>query len=121
MKIYLAGRFVNKELLKAKRSDLEKLGHFITSRWLDGQPYSKQDNALMDLEDIDKADAIVLYADTVPQPERPYGGMFVEFGYGFAKKKKIFVVHPELTRCIFIHLPEVIHLPTWEALYEYSS
>ena len=109
MKIYLAGRFVNKGILQGVRDDLLRWGHIVTSRWLDGDGATPVDTAQMDLADIDSADALVLYFDRPKKIERPMAGAYIEFGYALAKGKKLVIVYDSVPEHhIFFQLPEVI-------------
>jgi nucleoside 2-deoxyribosyltransferase len=121
MKIYLASRYINKDTLRFVRNELHSMGHEVTSRWLDCENSDRIEQAIMDLEDIDRADALVLWPDNVPQPERPYGGMYVEFGYALAKNKKLFLVYPESTTSIFVELPEVSDFTNWSDFYSFMQ
>ena len=113
MKVYLAARFQNKSLLTESRGRLQAAGLEITSRWLDGDPQSVEDNASMDLADIDAADALVLYIDEPLEGERPMSGAWVEFGYALAKGKLVIVINAFLTRSIFVHTPGVQWATSW--------
>lgn len=114
MKIYLASRFQNRELLKRVRDEWMEDGHEITSRWLDGDAGSLRETAAMDLADIKRADAFVLWLDKVQEGERPLTGCLTEFGYALAHwTKLIIVVHPELSDCIFLNIPRVLKVSSW--------
>jgi hypothetical protein len=88
MKFYLASRFEHQPFLCQVRTLLKKMGHEVTSRWLDvpadfikceatlKQAGEYADN---DLRDIDAAN-IVLFDLTCPT-EGMRGGCHVEFGY----------------------------------------
>lgn len=117
MKIYLAARFQNKPTLRGVREAWQAQGHIITSRWLDGDPASVTDNAIMDLSDVRRADALVLYLDQVKLGERPMQGAWTEFGYALAMGKLVVVVNATLSKSVFLALPELVKVDSWaEAL-----
>jgi hypothetical protein len=77
MKVYLASMFSDKDRVKARGLELQALGIECTSRWADEKvPHNvtikdlptayHEETAVADLEDILKADKIVL---TVPEPQ----------------------------------------------------
>ena len=121
MKIYTASRFANQLRLHPIREELTKRGHVVTSRWLDEpEGMGAQEAAEVDLEDVDAADALVLWPD-IPNP-RPssFGGLFIEFGYALAKGKYLYVVD-DTCNSIFLELPQVHKFSNWELFYTYLS
>lgn len=72
---------------------LQAMGHEVTSEWINGthQGGDSREYALIDLRDIDAADALVLFSES-PAGSRTRGGKHVEFGYALAKGKRIFIV-----------------------------
>jgi nucleoside 2-deoxyribosyltransferase len=94
MKIYLAARFDRHPEMREIRDRLAKMGHRVTSTWIDiAQPKSPEEGevaARSDLYDVRAADAIVAFTD-VPSST---GGTHVEFGIGLAAEKGMFVVGP---------------------------
>ena len=123
--IYLAGRFANKALLQDVRADLQEAGHTVTSRWLDGDAASETDSAYQDLEDIDRCDTLVLWADE-PQPgERPMQGALIELGYAIAlarlfgyHHKRIFILDELKKRTVFFSMPQLHFIENWQDLTE---
>lgn len=95
MKVYLAATFARKEEMKRYRLVLNAIGIEVTSRWIDvDQPEPLGPNTLdanpdiglkyarTDIEDINKADWIILFGDSGPGSSR--GGHNVELGYAIA-------------------------------------
>jgi len=106
MKIYLASRFRNKEKIRVLKSELNCCGHQALCSWLDENPANtKEENARRDLQEIDEADALLLFTEDC---ELVPGGMHVEFGYALAKGKKLFLLGPPVN--IFNYLSEVVIL-----------
>lgn len=113
--IYLAAPWVNREVARVVRDELEAVGHVVTSRWLGvldsgpipSSPEKCKQEANMDLNDIDLASLFLVLTD-----ERPVGaGHHVELGYALAKKKHIVVVGP--IKSVFHHLADH-HFDTWK-------
>lgn len=96
MKIYIAARYDRRYELRDVATQLANSNHEITSRWLDNGEESKSqvDGALMDLEDVDRADIIVFYAQQTGSFNKG-GERWFEFGYAYAKGKPVIVVLPE--------------------------
>lgn len=117
MKIYLASRWSNQGPLKIQRARLQSLGAEVTSGWLDEVGDAPEIAAQRDIDDIDRADTLLLWPDLSFPVKSLYGGMFVEFGYALAKGKQVWVVEPQTSPCIFIQLPQVVQFKTWDDLY----
>ena len=73
-KIYLAARYSRRDEMKALATHLRLAGFFITSRWLyedkplnthlgDDSPAFYRETAQIDLDDVDKSDALVFFAE----------------------------------------------------------
>src|ERR1051326_9011756 len=107
MNIYLAARYSRRLELCEIKTQLEKRGHAVTSRWLlgghqwNGTAHKLADEyengskippgavrfAQDDIEDIDLADLVIVFPDEPRKPSTSRGGMHVEFGYALAKGK----------------------------------
>ena len=122
MKVYLAGPYQWKNIIATYAAELRKAGVTVTSRWLE-EPHSPTTQcgdlpdatfakyAIQDLEDIDQAEILVLFA--VPGTPIPRAGRHVEFGYALAKNKKLVVVG-NVKENIFHYLPGITPFATWE-------
>lgn len=111
MNIYIAHNFEAAEFLaEIITPQFEKAGHFITSRWI-FNPTSELTGALQDLEDIDRADILILY--TKQYGERPGRGKYFEFGYALRAGKKIILIGEE-DNCVFYLLPNIIKFKNTE-------
>jgi len=120
MKIYLAHNFKARWWLRDYKALLELNGHKVTSRWIT-QNYPEirtheieQKAALEDLEDIDAADALILFTDQYG--DSPGKGKFMEYGYALAKGKQIYIHGKDIQSCIFYYLPGVKVLSLISAL-----
>jgi hypothetical protein len=123
MKLYLAARYSRRTELKKHAARLKKLGYKITSRWLSGHDHpwvnkkSKvwENFAVIDLEDVDAADAVVSFTHPRGTPVTG-GGRHVEFGYGYSKGKRMILIGEREN--VFHHLPGIEIYPdldTWLA------
>lgn len=107
--IYLASPSIYQDKMRVIRKHLEVEGHTITSRWLDVTTLGNMtpDFARMDIEDIDRAEAFMLYplrnGDT-----NPSAGHMWEAGYAYAQDKllilmgqptSLFLTIPRYRRC----------------------
>ena len=99
MKIYIAAPYPWRELAAEYGRHLQDAGHIVTATWLweaedDEAPDKKEQYALLDLADIDRAEALLLISGY--RGERAYsGGRHVEFGYALAKGKRCFILGPK--------------------------
>jgi len=137
MNFYLAARYSRRLELCDYRNELQLMGYTVTSRWLDGSHQISRDGvpinddgealiesprltpeaaalreqfALDDLEDIERADVLIAFAES-PRSTASRGGRHVEFGYALAINRIIWVVgSPEN---LFHYLPHVSVFPTF--------
>lgn len=118
MKIYIAHNFDARIHLRDTIRLFKSLGHEITSTWITDDSHmegghSRQHSALVDLQDIDRADALLLFIDQFS--ESPGRGKYVELGYALGTGKKCFI-YGSNWGCIFYHLPQIIHLTSFEEI-----
>jgi len=123
MKIYLAARYGRKHEMQEYASYLETIGHIITSRWLVSHEAEEtkanynayyevlETYALEDLEDVDRAEAVVSFTHKRGTPVSG-GGRHVEFGYGYARGKRMIIIGEK--EHIFHHLPMVEIYPSFD-------
>ena len=117
MRIYLAARNYRLDELRGYADDLRRMGHQVTSRWLQGrhQAPGSLDHpqwpgiAQEDVDDLAAADALISFTE----PGRGGGGgRHVEFGLGLAWGKRMLLVGA--AENLFHTLPSVEAYPTWE-------
>lgn len=127
-RIYLAGRYSDKELITERATDLARAGHKIVSRWI-AEPHPPQTQlsdittgelvayANIDITDIHRCDTFLFFSvDPLVPTHR--GGRHVEFGYALALGKRIVVFGPKEN--IFHYIPnEVMHYDRWDSLVAY--
>lgn len=128
MKVYLAARYDQRVELIRVASMLTAVGIGVTSRWLEGTHeipgYPKAMDrfaeflagyfAAVDLVDIDRADAVILFTQG-DLGVHVSGGKHVETGYALAKGKRVIVVGPREN--VFHYLPHIEHYPTAEEFW----
>jgi hypothetical protein len=108
MRVYLAARFDRGGEMRDVAATLERAGHDVTSRWIDGRVDATDlVSAVEDIEDLLRATCLVSFTerptDVVPWAAR--GGRHVEFGVALGMGKRLCVVGPREN--IFHHLPRV--------------
>jgi hypothetical protein len=97
MKIYLSASLKKADEMKKVRSDLEFLGHEITSRWIDRQHLdlceenqnSIRINCTEDLADIVLSQMIIIFSNN---GEVSRGGRHVELGFSIAQNIPIYFI-----------------------------
>lgn len=115
IKAYIAHNFNARLFLRVVISGFFKPEEFeITSRWITDDSHCctsmSQESALVDIEDIDKADVLILCVDQFA--EKPGKGKWFEFGYAYKSNKKIVLVGENM-ECIFRHLPNIVQFSNW--------
>ena len=106
MKVYLAAPYASMPATREEARHFESAGHEVTARWLNGDEEGKGEaaGAQMDIDDIERADALVIY--TFERGTKfTGGGRFVEMGYALALAKHVVVVGGREN--VFCHLPRV--------------
>ena len=107
-KIYVAARYGRMKEMQSVHAALVAAGHEPTSQWVTGKEETEgkteEQAAIMDVEDVDRADLVLLFSD-----EKSYsstgGGRFFEMGYAHGKGKPVVTVGP--MQIIFHHLPDM--------------
>lgn len=124
MKCYLASRYSRYIELQEYRADLEKLGHTVTSRWINGghkvddqglsQEAEQEERIRLaneDVEDLMEADWIIAFTEA-PRSSNSRGGRHVEWGIALATSKRVIVIgHREN---VFYCLPQVEFYKSWQ-------
>ncbi len=118
MKVYLTARFARKDEMARYAQELNRLGHEVTSRWLEvefdsGTPLSHPNwsqLAQQDLDDIRKADVLISFTETTGGG----GARHVELGVGLGLGKQVYIVGS--AEHLFHTLPMLEVYPDWDAL-----
>lgn len=120
MNIYLASPFVMRPLMRDRATQVEELGHFITSRWIyvhddvddeELDQATRTEHAEMCKHDVMEAD-VLIYQPGGPQYVSR-GGKDVELGMASILDLPILIIAPGPTH-IFRNLEAVELFPTWE-------
>jgi nucleoside 2-deoxyribosyltransferase len=112
--VYIAAPYPAREAAIDLMATLDAAGFEVTSSWLVEDDMLTDEFARKDLDDIDRADALV--AMNPPEwAERGTGGRHVEFGYALAQGKPIVLVGARSN--IFHHLMTV-HVVTEDELVD---
>jgi nucleoside 2-deoxyribosyltransferase len=118
MKYYFAARFSKRVELRRYRAQLTRLGHVVTSRWLDGKADENAATASRDLADIDTADVCIWFTEQPRSATR--GGRHFEAGYAAGRGKNLIIVGP--VEHIFCHLGNIERFGCWpECLAAFSA
>jgi nucleoside 2-deoxyribosyltransferase len=87
---YFAARFSKRSELRRYRKQLTRLGHTVTSRWLDGRATENAATAARDLADIETADICIWFTEQPRCPSR--GGRHFEAGYAAGCGKGLIII-----------------------------
>jgi hypothetical protein len=135
VKVYLAAAWSRREEISAIADRLRDVGVEITSNWLTEETALQtgakekflRDRAYIDLNDVDRADALVRFTD----PTAIDGSVFaverrllsaarmVEMGYALAKGKTVYVVGGKQN--VFDYLGSIVHVQDVDALVKLLS
>lgn len=116
--IYLAARYGRRDEMQGVAKVIEERGHTVTSSWIDEAQAENIDSALVDLQDVDKAEVLVLFTDRHGSFNSG-GGRHFEMGYAYATGKVVCVIGDRET--LFCHLPGIHVFPDLEAFLGWLS
>jgi len=122
MRVYLASQYKRRDELRQYREQLEEVGVIVTSNWLnetsplDGKLTNEREDfyvhtANVDIQDIESADALVLFSED-PLTGVPRGGRHFETGYAHALEMPVYVVGPKEN--VFHYRDRVYHYETFD-------
>jgi nucleoside 2-deoxyribosyltransferase len=120
LRIYLAGKYKWRGVILCIAAKLEKRGHEITSRWLNGShedlaEHAQERYAREDFEDIDAAEEFILFQLPVDDPEVSTG-RHVEYGYAIGRGKSIIIVGQHSS--VFHRGEHIRKFPSLDAFYK---
>jgi len=124
MKLYIAGKFSEKELIRKYMDEAIKLGHTITHDWTsfenEGDDIERMKrSAEKDIQAVRDCDCIIAI---LTDPKYAYRGSFSEIGGSLALNKKVIIVNSDKTAyCttnVFYHHPIIIHVDSWDEAIE---
>lgn len=127
IKIYLAAAFSRQGEMKRVAATLRSHDFEVTSRWLTNTPgvikgkRARMVDALMDVEDLRRADVLVRFSDDLNRDQIPArlgsGARMFEFGMAWERGMPIVVVGGQQN--IFDSLPNVTHVADVDGLLDY--
>jgi nucleoside 2-deoxyribosyltransferase len=105
VKIYIAHNYSARILLRDTVSILQKMGHQVASQWItdDAHEGVNHEAARMDLDDIDRADALLLFVDQIGDTSGK--GKYIEMGYAMGTHKPVILIGKD-DGCVFYHLAD---------------
>jgi hypothetical protein len=122
MRVYVAGKLEEKDLIKEIEDTLQAMGHEITCDWAKRET-AKDEGCRTNEETIVLAEEKLLGILTcgilvlICMNGQPYEGPQVEFGIGLGTGKKIYVVGNTLEPSIFMTIPSLVKLDNLVDLY----
>lgn len=122
MRVYVAGRLEEKDLIKEIEDTLQAMGHEITCDWAKRET-AKDVGSRTDEETIVLTEEKLLGILTcsilvlICMNGQPYDGPQVEFGIGLGTGKKIYVVGQALDSSMFMAIPSLVRLGDLVDLY----
>jgi len=121
MIFYFAAKYRWRLVIKQISTKVEaQSSHTVVGRWLtgahDGSSIADQTRwAREDLEDIDRADCLVIFHLPVDEPEAS-AGRHIEHGYAIAKGKQIIIVGKSTS--VFQYVSNTINYPSLDEFYK---
>jgi hypothetical protein len=131
MKIYVAGKFAEPEVVRQCHHDLKAEGHTITFDWTANEYHEgpvtheqAQRFACLDRDGAAQADVLVAL---LTDPTYAYRGTFCELTAAEENGARVIIVSPVgsdwdtshyASTNVFYHRPEYIHVQTWEEAKE---
>src|SRR5690242_7454502 len=98
MRIYVAGKWADKALIRSRMTQLEALGHTITYDWTTHKENKTQQTeyateAAADYVGVTQAQLFIAFMD---DPNYAYNGTFTEMGIALGRKTPVVIVTPHL-------------------------
>ena len=132
MKIYIAAKYQRRLTgLRELAEEIQALGHDVTAQWIWGGEEKKdiREAAVMDVEDVRRADCLIFVGEPQASENRG-GGPWFEFGLAYAEGKRLIALldtdpsrggHDHLPighESVFTALPEVLCVRSRETLLD---
>lgn len=103
MRVYVAAKWEDRERAREVMWRLERSGHTVTYDWTRGPEDLSAAQALIDIDGVRRAEALVFLADR----KYAFMGALVEFGVAVERGIPIYLVGGHIDACIFTYLPQV--------------
>lgn len=120
MKIYVASKFEERQLVRRVQNALILMGHEITLDWTD---HKYEDGGYPDeysQDDVDGVKRADLYVGIFVN-EHQYMGSLVEMGIALGCSIPVDIIGHEIDRCIFVHHPFVRTFDKVDDFVDYYS
>lgn len=116
MKMYIAGKYSEREFIRQIMDELESLGHVIAEDWTKHTDLNQAlIYAVRDTNGVKNSDALV---EIMINPNT-YQGAWVEFGIAIACDKPIYLIGDAGDDCIFTKYPLVTKFKTRYEFYQF--
>ena len=112
MNVYVATKWENKDGARAAMATMRAAGHTITHDWtaVEEAGANLAECAIDDVDGVERADVLLLI------PHAGIKGAWVEMGVAIANFIPVLIIdNPWARKCIFEHLPGVVHVADVEA------
>lgn len=105
LKIYVAGKWAERQQVKNIMEMLEARGHTITCDWtIHINPKKSKAYAQEDLEGVNECDILIAY---MPDSTICYKGAWIEIGIALGFGKKVIIIGDKISS-VFLSLPNIV-------------
>lgn len=114
VRVYISGKFSDKEMIKTYMTQLQKFGHTITHDWT-SYVSDSSNRAFKNVEGVAFSEVVVIF---MTDPKYSYRETFTELGASLGLLKEIYIICPDKNSdCmtnVFFHHPSISHIDSWE-------
>ena len=118
LRIYIAGKWSDKDTIKKYMNQLQKVGHTITHDWTSYESNvenKKSDMAFKDVQGVAFADVLIV---VMTDPKYQYRGSFTELGVALGLLKDVYIIcsddNSDCKTNVFFHHPSIVHVKSWD-------
>ena len=118
--IYLAHNFAAREWLRDEvKPFFEQNGVEVASFWIEGVQDDPVQDAVRDLEDIDKSSVVLFFMGQFGKT--PGRGKYFELGYALRAGKRVVLIGDDsfMGECVFYHLPNLFRAKDYKEAMKY--
>lgn len=120
MKLFISGKFDDKEFIRSCMTTMKHQGHTITFDWTIYEEGKEDDMSLVAVNDIDGVKNCDCHIIIITDANYPYKGCFCELGCSLGLGKKIIMCNPfERAECVntpFYYHPLIVHVKKFEEI-----
>lgn len=127
IKLYIAGKWDDKEIIREHMNQMESFGYQITHDWTKNESLTRNIDDLsnfakLDIDGVINADIVLVI---MTDKTYTYRGTFTELGASIATGKKIVIYCPDkdsycCTNCFFHH-PNIQHFEQWDEVLKFMK